>query len=107
MPMVEKAMQQHETAIEEMRMSLIDSGLDAKSALEKAYSNIFPQLQKELEGIYMERLLSMNQPKNDPVHKKIMQTKEAFVENDDFDQKKRLKPLLKRKFLIKRILKKL
>jgi hypothetical protein len=23
--------------------------------------------------------------KNDPVHKKIMQTKHAFVDNDDFD----------------------
>ena len=94
--MVEEAMQQHKTAFEEMKMSCIDSSLDAKSALEKSYFNIFPQLQKELEGIYMERLLSMNQPKNDPEHKKIMQTKEAFVENDDFDQKKRLKPLLKR-----------
>jgi hypothetical protein len=41
-------------------------------------------LQKELESIYMERLLWMKQLENDPVHKKIMQTKDAFVENDDF-----------------------
>ena len=99
-------MQQHETAFEEMKMSLIDSGLDEKSAIEKAYSNIFPQLQKELEGIYMERLLWINQLKNDPVHKKIMQTKEAFVENDDFDPEEAIEAAIdKRKFLIKRILK--
>ena len=40
-------------------------------------------LQKELESIYMECLLC--QLENDPVHKKIMQTKDAFVDNDDFD----------------------
>ena len=54
----------------------------------------------------MERLLWMNQLKKDPVHKKIMQTKEAFVENDDFDPEEAIEVAIeKRKFLIKRILK--
>ena len=54
----------------------------------------------------MERLLWINQLKNDPVHKKIMQTKEAFVENDDFDPEEAIEAAIdKRKFLIKRILK--
>ena len=106
MPMVDEAMQQHEAAFEEMKKNLIDSGLDEQSAGEKAYSNIFPQLQKELEGIYMERLLWMNQLKKDPVHKKIMQTKLAFVENDDFDREEAIEAAIdKRRFLIKRILK--
>ena len=106
MPMVDEAMQQDETAFEEMKNNLIDSGLDEQSAREKAYSNIFPQLQKELEGIYMERLLWMNQLKKDPVHKKIMQTKEAFVGNDDFYPEEAIEAAIdKRKFLIKRILK--
>ena len=30
----------------------------------------------------------MKQLENDSVHKKIMQTKNAFVENDDFDPEK-------------------
>ncbi len=47
--------------------------------------NVLPMLQKELESIYMERFLWMRQLKNDPLHKKIMQTKDAFVDNDDFD----------------------
>ena len=106
MPMVDEAMEQHDVAFEEMKMNLIDSGLDEQSAREKAYSKKFPQLQKELEGIYMERLSWMNQLKKDPVHEKIMQTKEAFVENDDFDPEEAIEAAIdKRKFLIKRILK--
>ena len=33
----------------------------------------------------MDRLSWMKQLKNDPVHKKIMQTKDAFVNDDNFD----------------------
>ena len=73
-----------------MKESLIDSGLDEQSAKDKAYSNILPKLQKELENIYMERLLWMKQLKKDSVHKKIMHTKDALVENDDFDPEEAL-----------------
>ena len=59
MPMVEEAMQKHKTTFEEVKMNLIHSGLDKQSAGEKAYSSILPKLQKELENIYMERLLWM------------------------------------------------
>ena len=63
-------------------------------------------LQKELESIYMERLLWMKQLKNDPAHKKIMQTKDAFVNNDDFDTEGAMEAAVNnRKFLIKRLLK--
>ncbi len=61
MPMVEEAMQKHQTDFEKMKMNLIHSGLDEHSAGEKAYFNILPMLQKELESIYMERLLWMKQ----------------------------------------------
>ena len=83
MPMVEQAMQKHKTAFEKMKMNLIHGGLDKQSAGEKAYSSILPKLQKELENIYMERLWWMKQLKNDPVHKKIMQTRDAFMDSDD------------------------
>ena len=52
MPMVEQAMQKHNTAFEEMKINLIHSGLDKHSAGEKAYSSILPKVQKELENIY-------------------------------------------------------
>ena len=104
--MVEQAMQKHKTAFEEMKMNLINSGLDKQSAGEKAYSSVLPKLQKELENIYMERLLWMKQLKNDPVHKKIMQTRDAFMHCDDFDQEEAMEAAVdKRKILIKRLLK--
>jgi hypothetical protein len=106
MPMVEEAMQRRKTAFEEMKTNLIHRGVDEQSAGEKAYLNVLPMLQKELESIYMERLLWMKQLKNDPVHKKIMQTKDAFVDNDDFDPEEAMEAAVnKRKFLIKRLLK--
>ena len=104
--MVEEAMQKHRPDFEEMKMNLIHSGLDEQSAGEKTYLNVLPMLQKELESIYMERLLWMKQLKNDPVHKKIMQTKDAFVDNDDFDLEEAMEAAgYKKKFLIKRLLK--
>ena len=106
MPMVEEAMQKHKTAFEEVKKNLIYDGLDEKSAGQKAYSDILPTLQKDLECIYKDRLLWIKQLKSDPVHKKIMQTKNTFVDNDDFDPEEAMEAAVeKRKFLIKRSLK--
>ena len=85
MPMVEEAMQKHKAAFQEMKMNLTQSGLDEETAGETAYSNILPELQKELESIYLQHLQWIQQLKKDPVHKKIMQTKNALVNDDDFD----------------------
>ena len=86
-------------------LNTVHSGLDKQSAGEKAYSSILPKPQKELESIYMERLLWMKQLKNDPVHKKIMQTRDTFMDSD-FDPEEAMEAVVdKRKFLIKRLLK--
>ena len=105
-PLIEEAKQRRNIALEEMKESLINTGLDEQSAKDKAFSNMLPKLQKELEKIYMERLVWMRQLKKDPVHKKIMHTKDALVENDDFDPEEALEAAVdKRKFLIRRLLK--
>ena len=105
-PLIEEAKQRRNIALEEMKESLINTGLDEQSAKDKAFSNMLPKLQKELENIYMERLVWMRQLKKDPVHKKIMHTKDALVENDDFDPEEALEAADdKRKFLIRRLLK--
>ena len=105
-PLIEEAKQRNNIAFEEMKESLFNSGLDEQSTKDKAYSNILSKLRKELENIYMERLLWMKQLKKDPVHKKIMQTKDTLVENDDFDPEEALEAAVgMRKFLIKRLLK--
>ena len=105
MPMVEEAMQKHKAAFREMKMNLTHSGLDEQTAGETAYSNILPELQKELRSIYLQRLQWIQQLKNDPVHEKMMQTKDTFV-NDDFDLEEAMEVAVnKRKFLINRHLK--
>ena len=105
MPMVEEAMQKHKAAFQEMKMNLTHSGLDEQTAGETAYSNILPELQKELRSIYLQRLQWIQQLKNDPVHEKMMQTKDTFV-NDDFDLEEAMEVAVnKRKFLINRHLK--
>ena len=105
-PLIEEAKQRRNIALEEMKESLINTGLDEQSAKDKAFSNMLPKLQKELENIYMERLVWMRQLKKDPVHKKIMHTKDALVENDDFDPEEALEAAVDmRKFLIRRLLK--
>ena len=93
MPMVEEAMQKHKAAFQEMKINLTQSGLDEETAGETAYSNILPELQKELETIYLQRLQWIQQPKKDPVHKKTMQTKDAFVNDDHLIQKRLWKQL--------------
>ena len=106
MPMVEEAMQKHKAAFQEMKMNLTQSGLDEEIAGETAYSNILPELQKELESIYLQRFQWIQQLKKDPVHKKIMQTKDPLVNDDHFDPEEDMEAAVnKRKFLIKRRLK--
>ena len=96
----------HKAAFEEMKMNYIESGLDKQSADQKAYSDILSKLQKELASIYLLRLQWIQQLKKDPVHKKIMQTKNALVNDDDFDLEEAMEAAVnKRKFLIKRRLK--
>ena len=60
----------------------------------------------ELESIYMERLLWMQHLKKAPIHQKIMQTRDSFVDSDHFDSDEAMEAAVnKRKFLIKRLLK--
>ena len=80
-PLIEEAKQRSNIAFEETKESLLNSGLDEGSATKLAYSNILPKLQKELESVYTQRLMWMVQFRNDPVHRKIMQTKDACMKN--------------------------
>ena len=80
--------------------------MDKQSADQKAYSDILSNLQKELASIYLQRLQWIQQLKKNPVHKKIMQAKNALVNDDDFDPEEAMEAAInKRIFLIKRRLK--
>ena len=89
-----------------MKMDLVHSGLDEQTAGEKAYSNILAELQKESESIYLQHLQWIQQLKKDPVHKKIMQTKDAVLNDDDFYPEEAMEAAVNtKKFLFKRRLK--
>ena len=105
-PLIEEAKRRSNIAVEEVKKILMDNGLDEQSARDQAYSNVLPKLQKALESVYMQRLTWMVQLKNDPIHRKIIQTKNALMKNDDFDPEEAMEAAIdKRKFLIKRLLK--
>jgi hypothetical protein len=93
-PLIEEAKQRSNIAFEEIKESLINFGLDKQSVKGKAYSNILPELPKQLENIYMEHLVWMRQLKKDPVHKKIMHTKMSLRKTMILIQKKPWKQLL-------------
>ena len=74
------------------------SEIDAKK---QAFAAILPELRKELGNVYMDRLQWMSQLKRDPVHRKIMKTRDAFVAEDEFDPDEALVAAVKkRKFLL-------
>lgn len=105
-PLIEEARERSSKMFEDIKENLINNGLDEESARNEAVSNILPKLQKELGNIYIERLLWLKALKKDPVHKKIMHTKDSLVENDDFDPEEALEAAVdKRKFLMRKLLK--
>jgi uncharacterized UPF0160 family protein len=79
-------------------------GFDENEAKDKAYLLILPKLRKDLQNIYLERLLWIRQLKRDPLHKKIMETRDVFINDDNFDHREALEAAIdKRKFLLKRL----
>ena len=58
-PLIEEAKERNVSEYEEIKQNFIERGLDEESASSKAYSPILPKLQKDLESIYLERLLWM------------------------------------------------
>ena len=105
-PLIEEAKERNVSEYEEIKQNFIERGLDEESASSQAYSLILPKLQKDLESVYLERLLWMRQLKKNRVHRKVMNTRDEFINGDDFDHDEALEAAVdKRKFLLKRLLK--
>ena len=65
---------------------------------------ILLKLPNDLQSIYLDRLLWIGQMKKDPIHKQIMKTKDAFVNDDNFDLEDALESVVDTgKFLMKKI----
>ena len=105
-PIIDEAKERVRASYEQMKDNFINSGLDEETAKNEASFKVMPKLQREVGNIYKERLEWIQEMKRDPVHKKIMQTKKDFMENDDFDQEEALEAAIdKRKFLIRKLMK--
>ncbi len=103
-PLEDEATQQNLSEFEELTQNFTAEGFDENEAKDKAYLLIVPKLRKDLQNIYLKRLLWIRQLKKDPIHKKIMETRDVFVNDDNFDHREALEAAIdKRKFLLKRL----
>ena len=90
---------------DDILQALLMEGHDESKAKEEAFEKILPVFQKELSDVYMNNLAWMKAFKKDPIHKKIMATRDDYVNNDLFDQDEAIAAAVdKRKFLLKRLL---
>ena len=86
---------------------LNNEGFSEVEAKRQSFSEVLPKLTKKLEDIYVERLLWMSHMKKDPIHKKIMQTRDNLIDVDFLDREEALYSAVeKRKVLFKRLLEK-
>ena len=90
---------------DDILQALLMEGHDESEAKEEAFAQILPVFQKELANVYMNNLAWMKALRKDPIHKKIMATRDDYVNNDLFDQDEAIAAAVKkRKFLLKRLL---
>ena len=99
-----EAAQQSLSEFEELTQNFPADVFGENETKDKAYKLILRKLRKDLQNIYLERLLWIRQLKRDPIHKKIMETRDVFVNDDNFDHREALEAAIdKRKFLLKRL----
>ena len=90
---------------DDILQALLMEGYDERKAKEEAFAQILPVFQKELGDVYMDDLAWMKALKKDPIHKKIMATRDDYVNNNRFDSDKAIAAAIKkRKFLLERLL---
>ena len=85
---------------------LLTEGHDESKAKEEAFAQILPVLQKELGNVYMDNLAYESvEKRSHRIHKKIMATRDDYVNNNMFDPDEAIAAAVKkRKFLLKRLL---
>ena len=82
--------------------ALLMQGHDESEAKQEAFEKILPVFQKKLDDVYMGNLAWIKALKKDPIHKKIMATRDDYVNNNMFDPDEAIAAAVKRKFLLKR-----
>ena len=103
-PLKCEAAQQNLSQFEELTQNFIAECFGEYEAKGKAYLLILTKIRKDLQNIYLERLLWIRPLKRDPVHKKIMETRDVFVYDDNFHDREALEAAIDmRKFILERL----
>ena len=90
---------------DDILQALLMEGHHESKAKQEAFEKILPVFQKELSDVYMDNLAWMKALKKDPIHKKIMATRDDYMNNNMFDPDEAIAAAVKkRKFLLKRLL---
>ena len=90
---------------DDILQALLMDGHDESEAKQEAFEKILPVFRKELGDVYMDNLAWMEALKKYPIHKKIMATRDNYVNNNMFDPDEAIATAVKkRKFLLKRLL---
>ena len=71
---------------DEILQALLMEGHDESEAKQEAFAQILHVFQKELGDAYMNNLAWMKALRKDPIHKKIMATRDDYVNNNMFEQ---------------------
>ena len=100
----EEAKERHREDYEELVQKFLQKGMTEEKAKEKGFQQILPKLRSEARNIYLDKLKEMRELRKDPIHKKVMDTKQRFIDEDGFGGEEALEAAVqKRKFLLNKM----
>ena len=78
-----------------------NQGMTADDAHQEAYQHVLPKLRRNIMCNYVRKIVDAAKLHQDPIHKKIMSTKQMLQEDDVYEAQESMKyAVKKRKFLI-------
>ena len=95
--LIDEATAELHTKHSELVQSFKNEGFSEIDVKKQAFADNLPELRKELGNVSMDRLQWMTQLKRDPVHRKIIKTRDAFVAEDEFDPDEALVAAVKKR----------
>ena len=98
----DEAMKRHDEEYNELLEKHLADGDNEEVATIKAENALVPTYRKEFRQVLFEELKWIHNLKKEPIYKKIVETKNNFVLNDDYDWEEAMESAInKRKYLLK------
>ena len=83
------------------KADLVEGGMSTGDAHQIAYKRILPNLRRNIATNYMKKILEHTKLRQDPIHRKILKTKQKLQEDDDYESDEAMRyAVKKRKYLI-------